>query len=218
MCRPYKVFERFLWIISVCTMVLGVNFVENLIDSLDMNATEKKLTYALLDLMKKKPFEKIHVNEICSLSNVHRTTFYKYFSDKYELLDLCVKGIENLIMYNSGDGENSASYKDYYMNATEKILEIMLNNREIFKALLSSSENAPIAQEIIKGFEKNIVREITKHSAINERLSSADIPPELFAVFYAGGCMAAASWWLSSESELSPKEMVSYLEKMIIGA
>ena len=189
---------------------------ENLIDNLDINKTEKKLVHAMLELMKKKPFEKIHVNEICELSRVHRTTFYKYFSDKYELLDLCVKSIAGILNYNQQLDNASVDYKEYYMNATEKILEIIASNKKIFKSLLSSSENASIAQAIIRSFEKSIVDELTKHNDINEKLKGVDIPPELFAVFYAGGCMAAATWWFNSDSILSPKEVVSQLEKMII--
>ena len=52
---------------------------------------------------------------------------------------------------------------------------------------------------------------------LTNRIKDINIPPELFAAFYAGGCMAAAKWWFyDNDSNLTPQEMVSHLEKMIV--
>ena len=44
------------------------------------------LANALLSLMRQKPYEKINIKEICSNAFLSRTSFYKYFSSKDELL------------------------------------------------------------------------------------------------------------------------------------
>lgn len=41
---------------------------------------------ALSELLSQKSIENITVNEILQLSNTSRTTFYKYFKDKYDLM------------------------------------------------------------------------------------------------------------------------------------
>ena len=38
-------------------------------------------------LMLEKPFEKIRIQEICDCADLSRRTFYRYFKDKYDLLD-----------------------------------------------------------------------------------------------------------------------------------
>lgn len=43
----------------------------------------------MFQLLEKKSFENIMVNEICEISNYPRATFYNYFDDKYDLLEYC---------------------------------------------------------------------------------------------------------------------------------
>ena len=50
---------------------------------------EKSITLALAlrELLKHDPIEKITVDQICREAAVHRSTFYRYFQDKYDLLN-----------------------------------------------------------------------------------------------------------------------------------
>ena len=45
------------------------------------------LMKALLDLLAEMPFEKISLTDICRVSMVSRSTFYRYFEDKYDLVN-----------------------------------------------------------------------------------------------------------------------------------
>lgn len=49
-------------------------------------STKIALAHSLKSLMKRKPFGKIHIEEICKGASVSRRSFYRHFSDKYELL------------------------------------------------------------------------------------------------------------------------------------
>ena len=53
---------------------------------LRVRRTHKLLWEALLILMAEQAFETISVKEICDRAMVHRTTFYKHYEDKYDLL------------------------------------------------------------------------------------------------------------------------------------
>ena len=48
------------------------------------------LMKALLDLLAEMPFEKISLTDLCRVSMISRSTFYRYFEDKYDLLHYCV--------------------------------------------------------------------------------------------------------------------------------
>ncbi|MEM5613405.1 TetR/AcrR family transcriptional regulator [Staphylococcus pseudintermedius] len=48
--------------------------------------TNLKLSEVFLTLLEDYWLTKITINQICQRANVHRTTFYKHFKDKYELL------------------------------------------------------------------------------------------------------------------------------------
>ena len=51
--------------------------------------TLKDFSETLFSLLEKKKFEDITVNELCSVCNYPRATFYNYFQDIYDLLDYC---------------------------------------------------------------------------------------------------------------------------------
>lgn len=76
-------------------------FVQN--EEICMNAPNEKKekistrrTYLLLSrslfrLLEEMPFEKISLTQLCSHSMVPRSTFYRYFEDKYDLLLYCLQ-------------------------------------------------------------------------------------------------------------------------------
>ena len=68
------------------------------------------LMKALLDLLAEMPFEKISLTDLCRVSMISRSTFYRYFEDKYDLLHYCVnmyieglRPVEDLIYFKSTD-------------------------------------------------------------------------------------------------------------------
>ena len=50
-------------------------------------ATHARLTDAFWALYRERPMEKISVSSIVELAGVHRSTFYEYFQDVYDVLD-----------------------------------------------------------------------------------------------------------------------------------
>ena len=60
-----------------------------------MNRTKQALGDALLELLAQKPLEKITIEELTTLCQVSRMTFYYHFRDIYDLVDwICIQMIE----------------------------------------------------------------------------------------------------------------------------
>ena len=53
------------------------------------------VTKALIEMMEEIPFEDIKVKELCDRAMIRKSTFYKHFADKYELLAFIVKEVIN---------------------------------------------------------------------------------------------------------------------------
>ena len=49
--------------------------------------TEKKIETSLLQLMKEQTFEAISIRQLIDLAEVNRSTFYRHYLDKYDLLE-----------------------------------------------------------------------------------------------------------------------------------
>ena len=115
------------------------------------------LMKALLDLLAEMPFEKISLTDICRLSMVSRSTFYRYFEDKYDLLHYCVKmyieglrPVEDLVYFKNIDslrqflkhliaqaGENITLYRRIYQ--TNKNGSLMFTIQQDLAKLLTES-------------------------------------------------------------------------------
>ena len=65
--------------------------------------TKKAIRESFLDLLEKKPLEKISVTEICKNADINRGTFYSHYSDPFELkesieqelIDVFTEGAKN---------------------------------------------------------------------------------------------------------------------------
>lgn len=74
--------------------------------------TQKKFEETLLKLMKSKKFETITVNDITELADVNRSTFYRHYLDKYDLLEKIEDNILNhVISYHSNTIEKKRLIK-----------------------------------------------------------------------------------------------------------
>ena len=49
--------------------------------------TEKQIETSLLQLMKEQTFETISIRQLIDLAEVNRSTFYRHYLDKYDLLE-----------------------------------------------------------------------------------------------------------------------------------
>lgn len=56
-------------------------------DNPQFKRTDKAIIHALISLLKKKPFEKITVQDILDETPVTRATFYAHYRDKYEIAE-----------------------------------------------------------------------------------------------------------------------------------
>ena len=49
--------------------------------------SKKLLENALINLLKQKSLYKISIRELCEVASINRSTFYKYFSSQFDLLN-----------------------------------------------------------------------------------------------------------------------------------
>ena len=77
--------------------------------------TQRKIQEALLELMKTKKFEVITVSDITSLIDINRSTFYRHYLDKYDVLEK----IEDNILLEITDFHNK-----FIINLSNKNIDI----------------------------------------------------------------------------------------------
>ena len=101
--------------------------------------SKKLLENALISLLKQKSLYKISIRELCEVASINRSTFYKYFSSQFDLLNYMennlLKGIDNIL------GEPLKG-NETLEKSLIKVLKYLKENKEFSKLLLNN--NLPI--------------------------------------------------------------------------
>ena len=182
-------------------------------EDLRKTRTLKLLKEALLEVMTKKSFEEIKINDICNVAMVHRTTFYSHFDDKYDLLEYCIKEAEKEITEKM-EPENYTSIQEFYTNMIMALVCYIEGNKEKFKAMLIKNDNT----SFYKMFNSTCVLYIYKMLQKEEKNGvKHEVPINLVAEFYAGAVISSVTYWIKDSSGMTPQELCDHLIKLIFG-
>ena len=178
-----------------------------------VNKTKKILEDALGALLEEKPFEEIRVIDICSKANMHRSTFYTYFNDKYELLkskldEYEAKFLEDLQRYKIED-----KLKDFHIDIMIKILQYFYFNRKYLKIIFQNNKDNSITKIFQKYLEAYVVEGVK-----DMKLAKPDKPYffNVIAAFYSGAFIAVISEWILNDCNIKPQELAECISDIIM--
>ncbi len=175
-----------------------------------MGSTEKKekistrrtyllLSRALFALLEETPFEKITLTQLCDASLVPRSTFYRYFEDKYDLLYYCLQTffdtvrLDKDIMYLK-DGKGQAF--------VDKLISVMDQNRESFGKICQTNKNG-IFMDILRNYLIQIFEQIL--GQLEEEGCKLKISQPVFTYLLADLYISMAKCYLEIEHQCPPK-------------
>ncbi len=167
---------------------------------LQVNLSAKNsIIKSFLNLLALDSFEQISVTKIVQHAHVNRSTFYKHFHSKYDLMDQVSKLITSqfLSFYHSdrwSDNHEKASTQ----TTTEKICEHILAFRHFYK---HEFENPTYIYQLSYDLSGELMNIYGSRS---------------YAIFSGFGTIGYLSWWIKEGFPISPKEAAE--ELIIIGS
>jgi len=117
-------------------------------DDLRIIKTHKALVNAMLELLGRRNFERITVNDLCGEALISRATFYVYFKDKYDLLHYWLSTLKIEFTQLKQD------------EIDEKLTDFINNNMKIIKNTVEFA-NAEVTQ-ILHEFMFSVISELAK--------------------------------------------------------
>lgn len=178
---------------------------ENL--DLRIRRTHKLLFDSLISLLKEKSFDDIRISDICDKAMVHRTTFYKHFEDKYQLLDFLLRQLihdfeEKSLQYTPADNQ-----RQYYTNLFRMLLEHMSENKKMYSiGLLNNGSAMKLLQKIVL----QCVKSKLEHDEANG--TKFIVPTSIIAEFYSPALVYSAGEWLEEGMIIPIEQMVEYCD------
>lgn len=156
---------------------------------------------AFKDLLEKKKFEDITIQELCDQAYVRRATFYTHFIDKYDFFDYFIRQQRDLFS-SAWNGDIKKNKNEYFIFMHEHLIDYIVEHQSMIDHVVSSN-----AFPILLSLLSDLVYE----DVINEFKDNASLPegvnPEIVAAFYSGGFIRNLQKWIINK-ENKPKEQL----------
>lgn len=176
---------------------------------LRVKRTDKLILDTFMNLLKEKSFDDIRISDICNGAMIHRTTFYKHFEDKYNLLSYALKNIINGFEIKSLDFYNNTVSRKFYINLFKSFLQHIENNRKIYLVGLRNLKS----DFLINNFKRIIVTSIKYRLEDNNKHgANFTIPIPVLAELYYATMIGLGIWWLQNDVDISIDETISYFD------
>lgn len=166
---------------------------------------------AFLDLLKKKPIEKISVGELCEKADIHRSTFYRHYTDIYALMDCIYDDAYHEIFTSFASSMQRRSY-DFDNTGYSMILAVcaMTEKKQKYYRMLLFSRNSPLMQNLANGICELYLK---------EHLSSYKPGPEpsLHYRYLAYGIIGVWTSWIRDGCKIPKEQVARAIKKQMDG-
>ena len=175
-----------------------------------------RLDQSLLENLKSCDFRKITVEMLCTKAKVNRSTFYKYYKDKCELLDSYL----NRILKEFDEATTITGFvlaspytisDEDYIQSFRRTITFIFDRREIYRILWNAAVCRPIYQEMKDIICRNVLNTLQPQDNSG---NAVPVTPyhELYARLFASNLMTLAKWWLINEPVITLSDVESVMK------
>lgn len=164
------------------------------------------LMNTLENLLHKKTFQKISVNELCETALISRSAFYANFDNKYDLLARCL--------------ESKAERVNTLMrtHSPEEFLTVVLNliqqEERFFYNTFGSEPDQEVFEIFYSFFEYQFTSLLNKRQKMGMALPG---PIEVVSSFCVGGLTISILRWIKSGYKIPKEELAACQHKLLNG-
>lgn len=167
--------------------------------------TKLSLSQSLYELIEKQAFSTITVKQICDFALVHRTTFYKHFYDKYDLLIYLITDLT----------------KDYFSIDLKERINSPISTMQTTFDNVNGMERITEKQKDDKEFERTITNYFIRvlQNDIKDNMSRISVDPsvpiELIFYVYGASLFGFIEWMRDHNIKRPAHEIDEIFHKMI---
>ncbi len=170
--------------------------------------TLRQIDNALLENLAQYPFPQITIDMICTSALINRSTFYKYYKDKYDLLDKYLDRILSEFRQSLKTDFILASPTDiddlFYQKIFHDVVEFLHKNRGKYTVLWEANIGRQVYNEMLEIIRDNILDKLQPNPPEDTDLFRYQ---SLYAVLFASNLMTLTRWWFSNENAVSATDI-----------
>lgn len=177
-------------------------------DDLRVRRTRLSIQNAFIELTIEKNFNSVTITDITDRAMVNRSTFYRHFQDKYDLLDKYMDDLYHLL-----DPSKEASPEEYDSPPTGLIqmMEHLQVHSDFYSSMLGPQGYLPFAEKIREYIERRIGRSLP----IDISQQSPGQPPlDMILSSISNAAIGSIRWWLDNGTPYTPLQMATWLVQL----
>lgn len=169
--------------------------------------TRRLLINTMEKLLSERKFEDITINNICESSLVTRSTFYRYFTDKYELTEQMIEYITERDLKYSDEMTFFASLETYIIKNAKIISNLNPSNQN---RLNFYTEFLTIVEKVITAYVEN--DSASQNDIVITAINNSESPKKAIE-FIAGG---VSSLLVNTNRINEYKQNVKFVEDILV--
>lgn len=163
--------------------------------------TRRLIKDSLIQLLEKKPIEKVTISELCKLADINRSTFYNHYESQYDVLNDIGEEIADTVIQSVELKLDSSSIN--LKDQVRIICEYLNNNREESRFLF---RNFTAEDNLV---QRILLKRITDgHTQYSNSIQSYDsLTQKLLFSFLTHGIYNLIRTWILEDIPKSPEEI-----------
>ena len=160
------------------------------------------------NVLREKPLNRVTVKEICERAKINRATFYRYYTDPYDLLEKMEQGFLEDMFKKLANSVSIGTKKVLIL-----IMEKMKENLSLYQALFSENGDRQFVERLFTlCYKEHAVK-------LHERFRKLPFQKQEFLFYFISqGCSGILTQWLSNGMEMPIEEVADFAEKLINNA
>lgn len=170
--------------------------------------TKLVLKESLIELLQKKPINKISIKEICEAADINRSTFYAHYKDQYDLMHQ----IEQELLQDINEYLNNYNFKGYETESFQMVISIfeyIVDNAELCKVLLGKHGDIALQKEVMMLVQKQSLKELQHENDLDQEMI------EYLILFGVNGSIGIIQKWLQDGMKKTAREMAEIVTRLI---
>lgn len=175
---------------------------------LRVKKTLRQIDQAFLDSLSETPFDKITVDQLCQTAVINRSTFYKYYKNKNDLMENYLNRVLERFKQQIDVAFINASPENIhnviYQKNFEKVLKFMCKHKREYLLLWNTLSEQSVFTKMVFVVQENMLEKLM----VSKDLSSQIAPQiDLYARLFASDMMTIVRWWFRYEDEISMQDV-----------
>ncbi|OMP95330.1 TetR/AcrR family transcriptional regulator [Staphylococcus haemolyticus] len=181
---------------------------------LRVQKTHQALITSFSDLLQTKSFEQITVQDLCAKANVRRSTFYRHFNDKYDLLNHVVSTLIDHFRELYLPDINPDNPRQFFEKLMRDVLTFIHDNKDIVRSVITLN----FYGEVYTIFYEQIYKAVQKQIEFDRQSGQFYVDVTIYGEFLTGGILSVITNWIQHGQQQSIDKVTKEIVNMICGA